>query len=805
MSLPPATANATKAALPERALAPLAKRAWARARTGWLAFVLLALVLWGAWCWQQVPDSRADVQWISHERQFWADDEQGIRPLGAATAVTLPDSWKGQGLPASGVARYTTRFVMADTNLSDVQSPLWALRFDHISHVHRIWLNGYQLRNTVSRPQWRAGTSGLLVELPRGLLVAGNNQLVTEVHCVQQGGMSMPVLNLRDTLHPAYLWHQVMVQDLLIGLNTASTTFAFFMIILWAMRRQEHTAGLFGVMLLVASLRNTAYFVTQDFGINTTVSAWLYFMAHVITACTQGWFVMAILGLRVRWFNRLLWVVLLGFGGIGLLAAPWDPELERTRNVLQGMLLPLMLPGPWWVFKHSHRIDRAASIGLVLGWGGVLIAAVHDFVWIRLLGEVAHRLWLPAAVPMAMPAFAVIVMSRVVSAFNQIEEVNANLESKVADRTRELAAANAAKSHFLASASHDLRQPVAAIGLITDLLRGQLQDPALRGLTDRLTRAVVSMERLLKGLLDLSRLDSGTVDIQRQRVRLQPLLEAITNHEAETARHKGLSLRVRPTQAVAWTDPVLLEQILRNLIGNAVRHTRQGGILVGVRQQGPSLHIQVWDTGPGIAPADRDRIFDEFVQVGNPARDRTQGLGLGLAIVRRATQILGHRMTLRSQLGRGSCFGLSLPRPAARQAAPITPTPIAAAPMPSLEGLRVLVVEDEPAIRHALVSVLQSWGMTVTAGADLAWVTAQPAQTWDLLVSDHRLPDGTGRDVVQHLRQHQAELPALIITGDTLPSHLAQLADSGLSVLHKPFRAETLRAMIDSTMAPQRT
>lgn len=795
---------------PPSAAPAQARSGWPQARA-WLrrggaplllaAALLCALVLW----WQQVPGSATDVRWLGHERQFWQDDEAGLRPLGEPVAVTLPESWKRQGLPGSGVARYITQFELNDANLSDVRSPTWALRYDDISHVHRIWLNGYLLRNTVSRPAWRAGTSALLVELPRGLLIDGKNQLVTEVHCAQQGGMSAPVLNLRAVLQPPFTWREVLGRDLLIALNTASTTFAAFMLVLWLMRRQEHVAGLFGITLLVASLRNSAYFVTQDYGINTTVAAWLYLLAHIVTACTQGWFAMALLNVSLPWFKRLLWVVLIGFALLPLLTLPSDPDLEHTRNVLQALLLPLMLPGAVWAYRYRHRLSRAAAIGLLMGWGGVLLAAVHDFIWIRLLGEVTHRAWLPAAVPITMPAFAIIVMSRVVSAFNQIEGVNANLESKVAERTRELAAANAAKSHFLASASHDLRQPVAAIGLITDLLRGQLNDPALRGLTDRLTRAVVSMERLLKGLLDLSRLDSGTVDLQRQRVRLQPLLESIANHEAENARHKGLTLRVRPTQAAAWTDPVLLEQILRNLIGNAVRHTQQGGVLVGVRTQDQAWRVEVWDTGRGIAPADRERIFDEFVQLGNPGRDRTQGLGLGLAIVQRAAQLLGHPLVLHSRPDRGSCFGIVLPRPPERPSATGAPQRARHTPPQCLTGLRVMVVEDEPAVRQALVSVLQSWEMAPVAGEDLAWVRAQPPQPWDLVISDHRLSDGTGRDVVQHLRRAQPGLRALIITGDTLPSQLAQLADSGLAVLHKPFRAETLRAMIDSTMAPQTT
>ncbi|HET8871238.1 MAG TPA: ATP-binding protein, partial [Aquabacterium sp.] len=285
---------------------------------------------------------------------------------------------------------------------------------------------------------------------------------------------------------------------------------------------------------------------------------------------------------------------------------------------------------------------------------------------------------------------------------------------------------------------------------------------------------------------------------------LQSLLDSIASHETESARHKGLTLRVRATQAVAWTDPILLEQILRNLVGNAVRHTERGGILVGIRSRGTHVLIQVWDTGAGIAPEDQSRIFDEFVQLNNPGRERRRGLGLGLAIVKRASQLLGYPIKVRSRLGRGSCFGVLVPT------SPLHKLPLesggsshpdASGPQGQWLNMEVLLIEDDQAVRDALTQLLRGWGFRVTSGSGLSWLLQQASHSWDLVISDHRLSDGSGRDVVQYLRSLRPDLPALIITGDTSPEQINRLAHSGVPVLHKPFRAEKLRAMIEEIMA----
>jgi signal transduction histidine kinase len=773
----------------------------------WLRLVLVMASLWALSLVQSAPALAPSVRWLDHTLTAEPPDAQPV-----ARPVTLPHTWAEDGLPRHGKGRYRSRFTVDQAVLTDADQHPWALRIDRLSNAHSIHLNGHLVHSTLVRSGWLGDPIPALIDLPGGLLQAGVNTLDIEVHGNLQGGLSLPVLAPKAELQGGFLLVQALTRTAPVVLNVVCLTFSLFVMTLWWQRRQETAAGLFGLLYLVAAARNTCYYSTDDWGLSQGQQSWLYLVAHVATACVQGWFAMAFARRPLPWFSRLLWVVLLSFPLIGLIGLHWDPLLQQVRGILQPVLLMLMLPSIWLLMTQSRGLPGSQMLTLALGIGCVLTAGVHDFVLIRVFGLLWVNYWMPWAIPMALPAFSLVVLGRVVGAFNDIEALNANLELKVAERTRELASANAAKSRFLAAASHDLRQPVAAIGLITELLRGRLQDPSSRDLTERLNHAVVSMESLLKGLLDLSRLDSGTVEVHPQRVNLQRLLGSIASHEAESARHKGLTLRVRPSLAVAWTDPVLLEQVLRNLVGNAVHHTTRGGVMVAVRQRANHLLVQVWDTGRGIAPADQARIFEEFVQLGNPGRDRRQGLGLGLAIVQRAVRLLGHELSLRSTPGRGTCFTLRVPcapaepgraRPLAPDTAPAQAQP-GAAKHPMLTG-EVMLVEDELAIRESLRRLLESWGMRVSAGPDLTWVKAQPRRDWDLLVSDHRLPDGTGRDVVQHLRLAQPDLPALIISGDTSPEQLAQLARSGLPVLHKPFRAERLRAMIDSTMARGKT
>ncbi len=249
-----------------------------------------------------------------------------------------------------------------------------------------------------------------------------------------------------------------------------------------------------------------------------------------------------------------------------------------------------------------------------------------------------------------------------------IERANATLEQQVRERTAELhSAKNAAeqahraKSRFLAHASHDLHQPLQAIGMFTGMLERQNQTAKALALLTDLKAAQRSMRDLLNAILEISKLESGVVSPKPADVPLSPLLDQLEAEFAGQAEAKGLRLRAVPTDAVVRSDPALLERIVRNLIANAIRYTEEGGVLVGCRRRGGALWIEVYDTGRGIAETDRRRIFEEFVQLDRPDRDRSQGIGLGLAIVERLARLLGHPVELRSAEGRGTVFSVQVP------------------------------------------------------------------------------------------------------------------------------------------------
>lgn len=258
-----------------------------------------------------------------------------------------------------------------------------------------------------------------------------------------------------------------------------------------------------------------------------------------------------------------------------------------------------------------------------------------------------------------------------------IERANATLEQQVRERTAELhAAKNAAeqahraKSRFLAHASHDLHQPLQAIGMFTGMLERQSQTAKAMAMLTDLKAAQRSMRDLLNAILEISKLESGVVSPKPADVPLSPLLDQLEAEFTGQAEAKGLRLRAVPTDVVVHSDPALLERIVRNLIANAIRYTEQGGVLVGCRRRDGALWIEVYDTGRGIAETDRRRIFEEFVQLDRPDRDRSEGIGLGLAIVERLARLLGHPVAVRSVEGKGAVFSVQAPEVTPRRAAP---------------------------------------------------------------------------------------------------------------------------------------
>ncbi len=369
--------------------------------------------------------------------------------------------------------------------------------------------------------------------------------------------------------------------------------------------------------------------------------------------------------------------------------------------------------------------------------------------------------------------------------------------------------ANRAKSQFLAAASHDLRQPLHAMGLYSAALSAKARDSEMKPLAASIHASVEALEALFGQLLDLSRLDACALHPERREIALDPLFARLAADFAPQGTARGLVLRVVPTHWSVDSDPVLLERILRNLLANALRYTRTGGVVLGVRRQGATLRIDVVDTGIGIGPSDCERIFDEFVQVAAVARhDAGRGMGLGLSIVRRLCALLDHRIEVASRPGRGSRFSVTLPyvarkRPRTDPAfVQLGPSLTAAAP-PELRGRRIAVVDDDPAIVAAMQVLFTSWGARIVGGEDACSVLAAIGdESVDLIVADLRLSDGaSGIVAIDRLRDARGRsIPALLVSGDTSEAARTDARKSGITLLAKPVVAHALRAAAEGAL-----
>ncbi|WP_448188990.1 hybrid sensor histidine kinase/response regulator [Azospirillum sp. sgz301742] len=372
-----------------------------------------------------------------------------------------------------------------------------------------------------------------------------------------------------------------------------------------------------------------------------------------------------------------------------------------------------------------------------------------------------------------------------------------------AKRTAERA--NDAKTRFLAAASHDLRQPIQALRLLLYLLMEKAAtDPKLVRVTTRMGEALDSTERMLGRLMEFAALESGKVTVAGQVFRLDELVARIAAETTPEAERKGLMLRARTFPCATRSDPVLLERILRNLVSNAIRYTPSGGILVGLRRGGRTVRVVVYDTGCGVPEAMRDVIFEEFRQLSNPERDRSKGMGLGLAIVARTAELLGHRLGLRSRENRGSAFSVTVPL---LPPASVAVQPTLELPAPMVEGASLLLVEDDPMQAMALASILEGAGFRVAAAND--WRSAEWALKCgmpDLIVSDFRLPDGaSGLDIIRAARtRYERFIPAILVTGDTQSTIAEEAAMEACAIFHKPYTPQALVEAINRRLAEVR-
>lgn len=771
-----------------------------------MSFAALCRPLWllvCAWLTASLGASAlaAQPQAIDLDRAQFTPVSPSAAAAPAPIELTLPDTWAQRGLPLAGEGRYRLNF-----QLSSVPDVPWALWFTRVSSTRRVFLNG-QLIEDENPGGWHHPTRAV-VSLPQGLLRPGLNEVVVEVDYRTRAGLSAARLGPAVELQEIAARDKLLNEELPRTLNMAMALLAGFMVMLWWRRPKERGIGLFGSLALLASARNYNYFVEVRL-VPRLMGDWMFFVAQVWTLALLVAFVLSLDARRQPGrLERALLVSTAVLTGVGVVVALWS-DLNTLRSLVYPVFLAVVLVAVIQAVRTLWRQMTLPNGALLLGLIGIVVAAGHDIAYLRGVLPIHHTYWLPFVTPISFGIYGLMLMGRFVRAMNQVELMNLELEHRVQQRTEALQTANAAKTRFLAAASHDLRQPVAAIGLMVSLMREQIASPALRAMTDRVDGALESMERLLKGLLDLSRLESQTTKVRLQVVPLQGLFDGMAWHEAEAAAAKGIALRFRPTRLAVKSDPVLLEQVLRNLVSNAVRYTERGGVLVAARRRGPhEVWVQVWDTGVGIAASDQSSIFEEFVQLNPQSSPGERGLGLGLSIVKRSAAMLGHGVTLRSQPGRGSCFSVSM-----RWAAgsPL-PAPVTSARVLPLRGLRLLVVEDDPTVRVSLVDRLVSWGAEVQAFDGLPAIRAalgegrqaEEGSVADLLITDQRLQGATGLQVIDWVRHRAAHpqhaLPAMVITGDTAPGDLELLEASGVPVLHKPFRAEALLASIEEVL-----
>ncbi len=456
-----------------------------------------------------------------------------------------------------------------------------------------------------------------------------------------------------------------------------------------------------------------------------------------------------------------------GFGAQGEIFYG-DPAVFASQPVLADVVLPT---GSWQLGALPYEGWAAATEVPPGGWIAGIVFAITVGLLIGLLAYQPQKML----------------------------EVNRQLEA--ARRQAERAAEE--RSRFLAAASHDLRQPLHALAIfISDLRERSRHLVELQPLVNKIESSAEALNGLLHSLMDISKLDAGVIKPQIGEFPLLPLLERLAVENAPAAAEKGLRLCVAPTRTVVHSDSMLLERLLRNLMVNAIKYTRRGGVLIGCRPRGGAVRIEVWDTGPGIPEDKREKIFEEFYQLGNPERDRHKGLGLGLAIVKRLAALLDYRLDMRSQVGRGSMFAVVVPRgSAATRPAVLERASVGLC----LRGVTVLAVDDEVIILEAMRSLLEQWGcraITARTGVEAEQALREAECTPDLILCDYRLPKGESGDrVIQRLREVAgAELPAFLISGDITEEVRQAALAIGCRLLNKPVLPAKLQRLLRNSV-----
>jgi len=731
---------------------------------------------------------------------------------GASAMVRLPDTVRA--------APGTQRLVEATYRLSvDVaQAPRKTTLFmpGLIAHATIRW-NGHLIDDRSERPDAplpRSLARLRLLDIPPEFVRAGEN--VIEIHATGPGLVSISPVHVgpRAALESRFE-HRVLggvVGPAIVAAVVGSL--ALCVLLLW-IKLRDPLYGYFGVGSLAWSL-HTAWLVFPRPLLGAphqtvwTVSLYSFFVAMLVIFCVRfsGW--------RWAWFDRGAWTAALSAPAV-LYAADALGRLDGTTEVWLLLWIGVVVVGLAAVIRYAWSRRNVEGLLLVSSGAIALAFGVRDWL-VNHGGADNNHISITRYAGLLFVVFvAWMLINRFVRASRELEVVNSELEQRVTSKSAELIqalqlmreakdsaeAANRAKSTFLAAASHDLRQPVHALGLYMAALASDGSRGDQPYLVHRMESSLAALETMFDSLLDLSRMDAGVIVPHPMPFDIEHLLRRLADEFAALCASKGLRLSLRISRVArvrhAYSDPVLVERIVRNLLSNALKYTSVGGVMLTCRLRGPTpiYRVQVWDTGRGIAEAERERVFEEFYQVADAGRERVDGLGLGLSIVDRLCRLLEHPVALRSTVGRGSCFSFDVP--VTRDLPVPTAAPEAA---PALDGLAVVVVDDDAAVRESMEILLRRWRLRVFSGASaedvLDRLASEPGGALGAIVADYRLREGrTGIEAI-HLLQGRfgSHVPALLVSGDSSALTLARMQASGFDCLSKPVSAARLRSWL---------
>lgn len=525
------------------------------------------------------------------------------------------------------------------------------------------------------------------------------------------------------------------------------------------------------------------------------------------------------------WLGTLILMVILT-SLFYLYLKPAYVELEKIPDKLYYYQLPFLFGSIWgtagyFFLTPNSMIDIAFLIVFLFGMVSGGVSALSS-VWLAYLA-LAVPMLLPFSIRLILVGYThtvllgsitivYLVVMALISRLNYqsigrsliIRHENRELINSLKKQTQAAEKSSRDKSSFLASASHDLRQPVHSLSLLSSAISPEIHTDKGRKILKQINKANEVMLELLNSLLDISKLDAGIVKPQLAKTNIDEIFKTLADEFKEVADNSGLKLKLRACQYVVKTDPVLLSTILRNLIQNALFYTAKGKVLVTCRKQGDFIKLQVWDTGKGIAKEYQETVFEEFRQLHNPERDQNKGLGLGLAICKKLTDILDIELSLKSVLAKGSVFSLKIPyldevESKTYQSKKLPPVYLEAAP--NYQNLVILVIDDNKDVLEAMTALLEKWAcvvLTASSVEETVVIAKNHATKIDIIMADYRLrEETTGVEAINAFNQYSGySLPSILITGDTSPERMQEISSHGLPVLHKPIKEPQLKVII---------